>query len=297
MESASLIKAVVPLITALLMLGVGLGLAPAHFRALSRARTAAVVALSLQLLLLPAIALTLIQLFSPPSEIALGLLILAICPGGSTSNLFTYLANGNTALSISLTATTKLVSVATIPLMAALLLPLLEWQNTAVDIAFKPVFAKLLLIVILPVVMGMIITAKWPGFAQKQRARVKWLGLFFLTTLIAVSAAREQAQLMEMVSAAGWYASGLCLTAFLSAYFIARAFKLDDTLRTTVSLETIIQSSGMAIVLCLGVFNSTVAAFPAALYTLVMYIAAGTWVIYKNTGVLLRKRSASQEFR
>ena len=278
MESGFALQVLLPLITALLMLGVGMSLSMADFRHLFRYPVPAVIGLTNQLLLLPLLAFLVVAVFSPPTELGIGLIVLAAAPSASTSNLFTYLARGDTALSVSLTAASKLLAVVTLPLFVNTGLAIFGGEDMAVSLSFLDTFWRLLLMILLPTTTGMIIRHHFPVFAHRSQGIVKRLSVAFLALLIVGLLVQKRDSIIPMLEAAGWLTLTLCLSSMLAGHGFARLFRLHERQRRAITIEGGMQSGGLAIVIASSILGSTTMAIPAAVYSLVMYLATGAYV-------------------
>ena len=184
MQTSLMTQWLLPLALFVIMLGVGMTLRVDDFRRVFRAPAAVLAGLFGQLLLLPVLGLLLVTLMQLPPLLAVGLMVLTFAPGGATSNMLTLLSRGDTALSVSLTAVSSLITPFTLPLLT--LLTLSYWQGETVLPAF-PVQAsilKLMLVTLLPVLLGMLICARSPDFSHKIRLTVKVMSLVFMVAVV-----------------------------------------------------------------------------------------------------------------
>ena len=156
-----------PIALILIMLGMGMTLVPADFKRVFVKPLASVLGLCLQLLLLPVVAFLLCKGFGLPAELAVGLMLIAACPGGATSNLISHLSNGDTALSVSLTAVSSLVTTLTIPLVMGFAMSTFMDSAQAVSVPFVKTVIQLMVVSVIPIVVGMGLRSKCPGFCAK----------------------------------------------------------------------------------------------------------------------------------
>jgi len=276
------LQVVLPLIIAALMFGIGMSLSIHSFAHLLLARQAATIAFFNQFMILPLLAFFLAWALPMPPELGVGLVILAACPSASTSNLYTYLARGDTALSISLTAFNKMFSVITIPFYVNLAVTSFTHTNKTVALTFSDTFARLALLVLLPTMTGMAIRHGFPAYAGKAQRYVKRAAVASLALLIAWLIIQERHSLVDMLFAAGPAAIALCILIMCCGYGISSLFSLPDAQRTAITLENGMQSGGMAIAIAAGILESPAMAIPAAVYSLAMYLLAGAFVFMKN---------------
>lgn len=282
MEAGLPIKVLLPLVIATLMFGVGTSLSVSHFTRLARTPGAAALGLFCLFVLFPLLALLLAWAFALPPHLGVGLVLLAACPSGSTSNLFTYLARGDVALSITLTAVSKTVPVLTIPLYVSLASLVFVGAERPLSLGFTDISERMVLMVLLPTAMGMALRAFYPAPAQRIRPYITRIGVVLLVALIALLAWRERNTLPGMMIAAGPAALTLCLLGMACAYGSATLLGLADRQRTTLTLEVCIQSGGTAIAIAAGILGSPALAIPAAVYSLLMYLVATVFVIGKR---------------
>jgi BASS family bile acid:Na+ symporter len=210
-----LIDLAVPPITILLLFAIGLDLAPADFSRVRRQPAMVVIGLTAPLVLLPPVALAMVALFAPPAAIETGLLLITACPIGGISNTYSYLANASVALSVTLTAFSSLLAVATIPLMdAAFGLALGRPLGLTAPVAL--ILAQLLLMLALPVSVGMWVRHRSPQWAERRRPALKRVGFAALTCLLAIIIASDPVV----------FVGGLRSTVPLAAAFVVASFAI-----------------------------------------------------------------------
>ncbi len=279
------LQIILPLIIAALMLGIGMSLSVHSFSRLLSARRAAAVAFFTQFLILPLLAFVIASIIPMRSELQVGLVLVAACPSASTSNLFTYLARGDTALSISLTAFNKIFALLTIPIYVNFAITFFAGAHRSVTLSFYDTFERLMLIILLPIIVGMVIHYRFPVFTKRTKGMVKKIAIICLILLIAWLVVQQRHSLLDMLFASGLAVVMLCVFAMCCGYGFSTLFKLPDAQRITITLETVMQSGGMAIVIAAGVLDSAAMAIPAAMYSLMMYVFAGAFVLIQNTRV------------
>lgn len=289
MNAGVSLQIILPLIIAALMLGIGMSLSVSSFSQLLSARRAATIAFLNQFLILPLLAFVIAWALSMPSELQVGLIVLAACPSASTSNLFTYLARGDTALSISLTAFNKMFALITIPLYINLAMVFFMGESQNVTLAFADTFERLMLMVLLPTMVGMAIRHQFPEYAERAKGNVKKIAVVCLVLLITWIVVQQRHSLIDMLFAAGPAVTMLCVLIMCCGYGLSSLFKLPNAQRTAITLESGMQSGGMAIVIAAGILESAAMAVPAAIYSLVMYLFAGAFVLMKNNRAVSRE--------
>lgn len=268
-----MLSAALPVVVLILMINLGLELTPLDFRrVLSRPRVLAV-GLAGQMILLPVVGFLVVILLEPPPEIALGLLLLAVAPGGLTSNLLTRYAGGDVALSISLTAVASLLSAVSVPLVFLGMLHLLG-EPAAAPFSMLRTSLTMFLIVTLPVLAGMAVRAGLPGFSRRHTARFRRVAVVLLVSALSLSVVAEFERVLENFAVAGSAALALNLTMMGLAYAGSRLLGVDGPQRIAISLECGLQNVTLAITLVALIGLPAAAAIPAQIYAVVMLVNA-----------------------
>ncbi|MEM1238854.1 MAG: bile acid:sodium symporter family protein [Cyanobacteria bacterium P01_H01_bin.26] len=290
MESSFLTAVFLPLALFIIMLGMGLGLTVADFKRILVEPKAVIFGLVAQLLLLPFVGFVLISFFSLDSQLAVGVMILAACPGGPTSNLVTYLAQGNVALSITLTAISSLITVFTIPLVVNLAMETFLGAETALQLPFVTTVVQIAVITLIPVSLGMVLHTKAPGFAARVEKWVKWLSLFFLGLIIAGLLVKERANVAGFFVEAGGVTFMLMAVSMALGYAIATLASLDRPSATAITIEVGIQNGTLAIAVASAptFLNNPTMAIPAAIYSLLMFVVSGVFAWWSQRQVQVR---------
>ena len=279
MESSSLTAVFLPLALFIIMLGMGLGLTIADFKRILVEPKAVILGLMAQMILLPLVGVALASIFSLSPELAVGVMILAACPGGPTSNLVTYLAKGNVALSITLTAISSLLTVFTIPLVVNLAMKLFLDAETALQLPFITTVVQIAVITLIPVSLGMVLHSKVPSFANRVEKYVKWLSLFFLGLIIVGLLVKERANVAGFFLQAGGVTLVLMIITMALGYAIATLAQLDNRSATAITVEVGIQNGTLAIAIASAptFLNNPTMAIPAAIYALLMFVVSGAF--------------------
>lgn len=280
--SSEIVQFILPSIVAVLIFGIGMGLAVKDFLRLTESPAAAIGGLINQTLILPLIAFSLLFVFDLEYELALGLIILAASPSATTSNLYTLLGHGDVALSMAITSTSKLLSVFTIPLALGIGMSLLDGSDKNISLSFIEHVTKIAWMILLPLITGMYVRNLYPLFCDKAQNWVKRISIIFLSILILGLVIKEHKQLASRFISIAPAAVSLCLLSMLSAYLISSNLKLSRAQSITVIIDSMMQSGGIAMVVAISLTGSTSAALPAAMYSLFMYMATGCFVLYMN---------------
>lgn len=276
--SAEILKQIaLPLALFAVLFGMGLSLVPADFRRVVLYPKAKIVGLACQLVLLPVVAFVLSLLFRLPGELAVGLMVLAACPGGATSNVITHLAKGDTALSVTLTAISSVVCVFTIPWIVAWSMDWFLDGAAAVQLPFWTTLGQLALVTVLPIVCGMAVRQLFPRMARSLERPAGVFSLLFLAVIIAAAVAREK-DLAHQFAAAGPAAITLNILMMLLGYGAGCLAGLPRSQRITISIETGIQNGTLALGITLGLLESARIAMPAVVYSIFMF-ASGAFMI------------------
>ena len=273
MEAGFLTTVFLPLALFIIMLGMGLGLTINDFKRILIEPKAVIVGLAAQLLMLPIVGFLLASSFPLTPELAVGLVVLAACPGGPTSNLVTYLVQGNVALSITLTALSSLITVFTIPLVVNLAMRSFLGEATTLQLPFFSTVMQIAVITVIPVALGMTLRRYAPRFAATVEAGVKWLSLFFLTLIILGLLVKERDNVAGFFLQVGWVTLALNVVAMGLGFAIAKQAKLDSARAKAIAVEVGIQNGTLAIAIASGptFLNSPSMAIPAAIYSLIMF--------------------------
>lgn len=285
MNSGIISTALLPLALAIIMFGLGLSLKITDFKRIFLYPKAIIIGSFTQLILLPVLGFTIAALLLKSSpELAIGLIILAMCPGGPTSNLLTHLANGDTALCISLTAISSIVKIFTIPIMVNIAIMHYMGVTSEFHLDVLSSIFKIVTITIVPAAIGMLVKAWAPGFAQRAQKPVKIMSAIFLVLVILAAIYQERGTIIQSMVLAGPAALLLNISGMLLGYYIPRFFNLPLAQQITISIETSIQNGTLAIAIAsspLMLGNATMA-IPAVVYSLIMFITAGLFISFIN---------------
>ena len=267
-----IVTKIAPLALALIMLGLGLGLSVKDFTRILRNPNDFIVGFVCQLILLPIIAYIIIIILKLPAEIALGLMIIAAAPGGVTSNVLTKFANGDVALSISLTAIMSLLSIISVPFIVFTSANLIGVTSISSDISMTGIALKMALVVSVPVIIGMIIRGVAENFiTSKINIINKITGLLFIIVFAAIWI-EERNNIFDYLAQAGLAVLILNVTMMTLAYLIAKKFVTGIAQRKCISLECGLQNGTLAVFVATLLFKEVAYMVPTAAYALIMYI-------------------------
>lgn len=270
MQSNIFTTVLLPLALASVMLGMGLGLVPEDFRRIGRDPKAVMVGLLSQMVLLPLIGALIVWLVPMPPVIAVGLLMVALCPAGPSSNLTTYLAKGDVALAVSLTALSSAITVLTIPVLANLALRTLLGAQTEISLPIGATMLQILLITLVPTASGMALRQRWPATSARLERRVSGLAAGLLVLIVVTLLVQEGEKLPDFIVKAGLGVVLLNGLGTLAGYLAGRLSGLPLPQQITVAIEVGIQNCTLAIAITAGLLKNPEMAVPGALYALWM---------------------------
>lgn len=279
MESSFLTTVFLPLALFIIMLGMGLSLTVDDFKRVLLAPKAVMLGLFAQLIVLPIIGFALANVFSLSPELAVGMMVLAACPGGPTSNMVSYLVRGNVALSITLTAVSSVITVLTIPLVVNFAMQEFMGEAIALRLPFLATVLQIAVITLVPVAIGMLLKRYKPQFAAQIERWVKWLSLFFLALIIVGLLAKERANVAGFFLQVGWAALALNVITMALGFAIATLAKLDIPSAKAITVEVGIQNGTLAIAVASApaFLNTPSMAIPAAIYSLIMFATSAVF--------------------
>ncbi len=269
-----------PVALAIIMLGMGLSLTLSDFKRVLIYPKAVALGLFNQLILLPLIGFLLANAFGLEPALAVGLMILAACPGGVTSNLISHVSKGDTALSITLTAISSLTTILTIPFIISISLDHFYGSAQGIQLDILKTIKTILAITIVPVGIGMLIRSKNADFANKMNNPVKIASTIFLVLIIIGAILKEKDNVVEFFRQVGLVTLSLNVITMIIGFYSAKLFKLSKSQSITVSIESGIQNGTMAIFIALNILESSEMSITPAIYSLVMFGTGGFMMYY-----------------
>lgn len=295
MTGSLLSQLVLPLCLFIIMLGMGLTLSPGDFTRIFRYPRPALAGLGGQMLLLPLVGFALAAWLMPTPALAIGLVLLAACPGGVTSNMVSYMARGDLALSVTLTAVSSLLAVLSIPLLVGLAFQVFGGGYQAIRVPALQMMLSLMLMTLLPIALGMWIRARSVKWAAWLEPKISLFGMLFLGALILGVLIRQGDQVATGLMDSGLAIVSLNLIMMGLGFASALLLRLDSAQSTSITLETGIQNSTLAMLIATSFLKDEQLALPAALYSLVMYVTATLVVIMRRRGWTVARRAAQQQ--
>ena len=278
-----IVTKIAPIALALIMLGLGLGLTTKDFLRVINNPKDFTVGIVCQLILLPIVAYALVLILRLPVEIAVGLMIIAAAPGGVTSNVLTKFANGDVALSISLTAIISLISIISVPFIVLTSASLLGVTDFSSDITMTGIALKMALVVSVPVIIGMIIRKFAENFISTNLNVINRITSVLFIIVFAAIWIEERENIFNYLAQAGIAVLILNVVMMTLAFYIAKFFATAVPQRKCISLECGLQNGTLAVFVATQIFNDVAYMVPTAAYALIMYITGFIFIyILKN---------------
>jgi BASS family bile acid:Na+ symporter len=288
-----------PAALAFIMFGLGLELTVADFTRLARMPRPVLVGLLGHMFILPLVALAMIGLFPMPAAFALGLMVVAACPGGAVSNLWTYQARGDVALAVTLTALSAAVAVVWVPLLLNLSVTHLLGESADIRMPVGPTMVHIAMLTVLPVSLGMSVRRLAPGFAQRMDRPVRILSLLFLALIVVAILVRGRGELGHLLATAGPPVLLYNFLVMAIGLLLARLARLTPKQTITIPIEVGIQNVIMAATLATApqFLGRPEAGLVPSIYGFTMTLMAIGWllVIRFAPGVLGREPAAEPQ--
>ncbi len=271
-------KTIAPVCLAIIMFGLGLGLTLTDFKRVITIPRDFIIGFLGQVIILPIIAFILIHIISMPPEIALGVMVIAAAPGGVTSNILTKFANGDVALSVTLTAVVSLISVITVPLIVYNSASFLGFEITK-EISMINIAVKMFFVVTVPVIFGMIVRSLMTDFIVSKTLLIQRLSvILFLVVFISIWV-EEWDRIVSYITRAGLVAFILNMTMIFIGYYMAKFLASGLEQRKCISLECGLQNGTLAVFVATQLFDDIVFMVPTAAYALIMFVTSIIFVL------------------
>ena len=279
-----IVTKIAPIILALIMFGLGLGLKVEDFTRVLKTPKDFIIGFISQLIILPIVAYLLTILLKTPPEIAIGVMIIAAAPGGVTSNILTKFANGDVALSITLTALISLISIITVPLIIFASADLFGITNISPNITMISIALKMFLVVTVPVILGMIIRKFAEKFVNSKIQIFEKLNLVLFIIFFIAAFYEERESFIDFLMQAGFITLALNITMMIIAYYLGKIFASGIKQQKCIALECGLQNGTLAIFVSTQLFGTDIIyIIPTAAYALIMYVTGITFVfLLKN---------------
>ena len=267
---------IAPIALALIMLGLGMSLTIQDFLRVIKMPKDFLIGFICQIIVLPLVAFILIKILNTPAELAIGVMLIASAPGGVTSNVLTKFANGDVALSISLTAIVSLVSIISVPFIIFNSINFFDISNTTNDVSMTGIALKMFFVVTVPVIIGMIIKHFAEDFVNKRGLIIQRISLFLFVLVFIAIYVEEWDNIVNFVVRAGLIALILNLTMMVIGFYVAKIFASGVAQQRSISLECGLQNGTLAAFVGTQIFDGDSMAFivPAAAYALIMMVTS-----------------------
>ena len=271
---------IAPLALALIMLALGLGLTVQDFLRVAKQPKDFLVGLICQIILLPFVAFLLLKIFNLPTEIALGVMIIAAAPGGVTSNVLTKFANGDVALSISLTAIISLISIFSVPFIVFKSADLLKVSEISNEISMIGISMKMFLVVTMPVIIGMLIRKFATNFVTSRSKLIERFSVLLFVIVFAAIWIEEWENILSYIQQAGLITLVLNVTMMIIGYYVAKLLASGIEQRKSISLECGLQNGTLAVFVSSQLFNDITYLIPTATYAIIMFLTSLFFVFF-----------------
>ena len=274
-----IVTKIAPISLALIMLGLGLGLTGRDFLRVLNNPKDFIIGFACQLILLPVIAYILILILNLPTVIAVGVMIIAAAPGGVTSNVMTKFADGDVALSISLTAIISLISIISVPFIIFKSADLLGVSDVSSNLTMTGIALKMALVVTVPVILGMIIRKFAGNFISSNISIIEKITIVLFLIVFAAILVEEKDNIFNYFKQAGIAVLILNIVMMTLGYFIAKLFASGIKQRKCISIECGLQNGTLAIFVATQIFNDISYVIPTAAYALIMYLTGFIFIL------------------
>ena len=273
-----IVTKIAPLCLAIIMFSLGLGLTINDFLRVIKYPKNFLVGFICQVILLPIIAFILINLITLTPEIALGVMIIAAAPGGVTSNVLTKFANGDVALSVSLTAIVSLISIATVPFVVFHSANFLEIEILK-EIAMSSIATKMFFVVTAPVLLGMIIRKLKQDLVIAYESLFQKISIILFLIVFTAIWVEEWGEIMSFIKTAGLISIILNMTMIIIGFYVAKFLVSGIAQRKSISLECGLQNGTLAVYVATQLFDQKVYLVPSAAYVLIMFVTSIFFVL------------------
>jgi len=273
-----IVTKIAPLCLAIIMFILGLGLTINDFLRVIKYPKNFLVGFICQVILLPIIAFILISLITLTPEIALGVMIIAAAPGGVTSNVLTKFANGDVALSVSLTAIVSLISIATVPFIVFHSANFLEIEILK-EIAMSSIATKMFFVVTVPVLLGMIIRKLKQDLVMAYESLFQKISIILFLIVFTAIWVEEWGEIMSYIKTAGLISIILNITMIIIGFYVAKFLVSGIAQRKSIALECGLQNGTLAVYVATQLFDQKVYLLPTAAYALIMFVTSIFFVL------------------
>lgn len=270
---SGIITIFLPLALAIIMIGLGLELTLKDFARVTQHPKAVLIALFCQLVILVSIAFVICKVLALSPYLAVGLMLLAASPGGSTANLFSYLFKGDLALNITLTAINSVIAAFTLPLIMNFSIQYFMNDGQQISLQLSKII-QVFAIILIPVAIGMSLRHYAPQFTEKLHKPLRIFAVSFLIFIIVGAIFKEREYILSYLTQVGLATIIFCLCSLVIGYFVPRLLGINSAQARACAFEIGIHNSTLAMTIALTIMQNTAIAMPAAIYSIFMYIFA-----------------------
>lgn len=293
MQDTIFTQVLLPAILGIIMFGMGLSLVKEDFVRIAKVPKSVAAGLLGQVILLPLFAFALVTAFSAPIEIAIGLMILAACPGGTTSNLISHIARANLALSVSLTAITTVICVITTPFLIKFSINHFT-QSDNIEFSLIGISLKLVILLIVPISIGMLLRHFFSKLARRAEPFFRHFSTAFMLMLIVVIAYQEREMMQASFPDIFYITFSLNIGATIMGVLLAKAFSLSKKDGLTLGIEIGTQNASMAMLIAITFIENSAYSIAAGIYGVTMYLGAFLLVGYHKMTLAPVKAQADE---
>lgn len=281
MQDSILTAVFLPLALAFIMLGMGLSLSIKDFKNIFVYPKAMILGLTNQLILLPVFGFALAQVFGLTGAMAVGVMILAACPGGATSNLITHLSKGDIALSISLTAVSSFITIATIPIIVNFAIAFFG-EEGSIQLPVLETIIQIMGVTVVPVSIGMFLKKRFPILAIKADRPVRIASAVIFAAVLIAAILKERDSIVEYFILTGPIMLSLNILTLIVGFFLASVFLLPKRQRLTIAIESGIQNGTLGIMIAATLLKNSEMTIPIAIYSLIMFFTSAVIIFGSN---------------
>ncbi|MBN9112278.1 MAG: bile acid:sodium symporter family protein [Pseudonocardia sp.] len=274
---SSIISVVLPVVLAVVMFGLGLSLTVADFARVLTAPRAVLVTLVCQMIVLPLIVFGLVVAFGIGPDLAIGMMVLVVSPGGATANVFSHLARADVALNVTVTAVNSVLAMITLPFVVVFSVRFFAGSEASIGLQLDKL-VQVVAIVLVPVALGMLVRWRWPGFAERMERPVRIAAVVAVFLAIIAAILQQLDQFLDGLVAIGLLCLLVSVLSLTVGYTVPRLARIDHRQAVAAAMEIGIHNAVLAITVLVTVLDNPAAALAPAMYGVLMYIPAAIFV-------------------
>lgn len=274
---SSIISVVLPVVLAVVMFGLGLSLTVADFARVLTAPRAVLVTLVCQMIVLPLMVFGLVVAFGIGPDLAIGMMVLVVSPGGATANVFSHLARADVALNVTVTAVNSVLAMITLPFVVVFSVQFFAGSEASIGLQLDKL-VQVAAIVLVPVALGMLVRWRWPGFAERMERPVRIAAVVAVFLAIIAAILQQLDQFLDGLVAIGLLCLLVSVLSLTVGYTVPRLARIDHRQAVAAAMEIGIHNAVLAITVLVTVLDNPAAAMAPAMYGVLMYIPAAIFV-------------------